>query len=550
MRRIIPLIIILAAIGGGYWWLNQPAPPALEAATESTTLVGSGAIEAETIAITAELGGRVVELKADEGDRVEAGQVLVELNKADLLAQQIQLEAALTTAKSNLELISVHARPEDIAVAQAQLSQAQVALDGTAQTWEEIQELVNNPYELEAKVNQAQAQVTEAERNLELAQVNLKRMDIQAEAASRNQSSHEALVRNETAQYHLQASQVGLDMAEVALAGAKKQVEHWRGIHDNPIQLLARANAAEAAYHQAEAAVLVAEANLIAVEADPTAEDIAVAQAQVREAEAALAAVEVRLAKQTLIAPRDGLITQKLVNPGELAAPGAVLLELSDINTVELTVFIPETRIGQVQIGQEARVYIDAYDNERFEGNVSFIAHEAEFTPRNVQTQEERVNLVFAVKISLDNADHRLKPGMPADAEILLTSKPSSAQTSTPTPLLEQTPIATERSLPAETSTTTPTPTDGRATATSTPVPTDVTPASQVEVVAWWLNVRSGPGIDYPVVAALAQGDAVPVINVDSDSGWLQVKLPGDGTVGWISGSPTYVTTSNTIDKK
>jgi multidrug resistance efflux pump len=127
----------------------------------------------------------------------------------------------------------------------------------------------------------------------------------------------------------------------------------------------------------------------------------------------------VQLDKLSLTAPRDGLVSQKLVNPGELAAPGAVLVEISDIETVDLTVFIPETRIGQVKIGQKALVYVDAYEGEEFEGKVSFIAHEAEFTPRNVQTQEERVNLVFAVKITLDNTDHRLKPGMPADAEIV-----------------------------------------------------------------------------------------------------------------------------------
>jgi RND family efflux transporter MFP subunit len=190
----------------------------------------------------------------------------------------------------------------------------------------------------------------------------------------------------------------------------------------------------------------VAKANLVVVKADPTAEDMALAQAQVREAEAALAAVEVQLAKQTLTAPRDGLITQKLVNSGELATPGAVLLELSDIETVDLTVYIPETRIGQVKIGQKALVNVDAYDDEQIEGAVSFIAHEAEFTPRNVQTQEERVNLVFAVKISLDNADHRLKPGMPADAQILTTSRPrhySKAQSSTPLPQATIKPTAT-----------------------------------------------------------------------------------------------------------
>jgi multidrug resistance efflux pump len=530
MKRIISMIILLAAaIASGYWWIarSSAAAPAL------TTLTGSGTIEAETVAITAELGGRILAIKVDEGDEVKTGQVLIELDKADLLAQQTQLEAVLATAKANLALVSAPARTEDIAAARAQLSQARVAQDGAGLTWQRARALVNNPNELEARINQAQARVTEAESNLELAQVTLKRADIQAEAASRNQSDHAALVQNEAAQYQLQAARTGVEMVEVALAGAKRQVEHLIRLRNMPLPLIAQANAAEAAARQAEAAVLAAEANLTTVQADPTPEDIAIAQAQVLEAEAALAAVDVQLAKQTLSAPRNGLISQKLVDPGELATPGAVLLGLNDIDTVDLTVYIPETRIGQVKIGQKARGYVDAYAGESFEGTVSFIAHEAEFTPRNVQTQEERVNLVFAVKISLDNADHRLKPGMPADAEILLTSQPSAVEALSPTALPRVTVAPTARPTPAKA--------EATPTAAPTPTPTEAPPSVQAEIIAWGLNVRSSPGIDYPVIATLTKGDIVPVIDVDPDSGWLQVELPDGEKTGWISGSPTYV---------
>jgi HlyD family secretion protein len=418
MKRIIPVIIILAALAGGYWWYTQPTAVALTA-TPEPALVGSGTIEAETIDITAELGGRIIKLLVGEGDEVTAGQILVELDKSDLLAQQAQLEAVVATAKANLAAVSAMARPEDVAMAQAQLDQAKVTRDGFKRVWETAQKLVKDPLQLEAQISQAQTRVTDAEKNLEMARVSLKRAEIQADAASRNQSNHAGLVKGEVAQKQLEAAKIGIKIGEVALAGAQSQVEHLVKMHQNPIMLAAQADAAGAAYRQAEAAVLAAQANLTAVQANPTVEDIAVAQAQVGEAEAALAVLQVQLDKMTLTAPRAGLISQKLVNPGELAAPGAVLLELSDIDTVDLTVFIPETRIGQVKIGQQAKVYVDAYSGQTFTGQVSFIAHEAEFTPRNVQTQEERVNLVFAVKITLDNSDHRLKPGMPADAELI-----------------------------------------------------------------------------------------------------------------------------------
>ncbi|RME76947.1 MAG: HlyD family efflux transporter periplasmic adaptor subunit [Chloroflexi bacterium] len=534
MKRIIPIVIILGIIAAGYWWYTQQQPAA-QTADASTALVGSGTIEAETVLVTAELGGRVIEVKVDEGDEVSAGQVLVELDRSDLLAQKLQLEAALSTARANLELVSAPPRQEDIAAARAQLAQAEAARDGAKRVWEKAQALVDDPHELEARITQAQAQVTEAEKNLEAARINLKRAEIQAEAASRNQSSHQALVEAEIAQKQLEAARVGVQMAEAALQGAQRQVEHLTRLRLMPLALIAQAHQAESAYRQAEAAVQVARANLNAVLAGATEEDIAVAQAQVQEAQAALEVVEARLAKQTLTAPRAGIVSRRLVEPGELAAPGTALLELADIETVEMTVYIPETRIGQVKPGQLARVYPDAYEGEVFEGVVTFIAHEAEFTPRNVQTKEERVNLVFAVKITLDNADHRLKPGMPADAEILPEMAPASMRQPSEPP---QPPTAT----PAPTATSTPTPVPAPS-PSPTLQPTSRPAAAAIgraEVTAWGLNVRAAPGVDQPVTAHLSQGDVVPVLAVDEATGWLKVQL-ASGQIGWITGSETYV---------
>ncbi|MBI1878050.1 MAG: biotin/lipoyl-binding protein, partial [Chloroflexi bacterium] len=243
MKRIIPIIILIAIGGGAYWWFNQPKIDA----SASTALVGSGTIEAETIAITTEIGGRIIAVKAAEGDEVSAGQVLVEIDQSSLLAQQAQLEAALETSQANLAAASAPPWPEDIAAAKARLTQAEVARAGAEVTWQAAQA-------------QAQARVTEAHSNLEQAQVNLKRLEIQAEAASRNQSSHAALVQNDVAQYQLKAAQVGLQMAEVGLTGTEQQVELLQHLRDQPLQLMSQADTAKAAYQQAEAAVLVAQA--------------------------------------------------------------------------------------------------------------------------------------------------------------------------------------------------------------------------------------------------------------------------------------------------
>ncbi len=539
MKRIIPVILILAALGGGYWWFNQPRAAALEPAG----LVGSGSIEAEKITIATEIGGRITAVKVDEGDEVTAGQTLITIDPANLLAQQAQLEATLATARANLLAVSAPPRIETIAAAEAGLAQAIAARDGARITWETAQALVANPRELQTRITQAQARVTEAQKNLEMAQVGLKRADIQAEAASRNQSSHAALVANDIAQGQLRAARVGLQMNEVALGGTQQQVALLVQLRDHPLQLISQANAAKAAYDQAEAAVQVAQANLAVARANPTPEDVTIAEAQVAEAEAGLAVVLVQLDKLTLTAPRAALVNHRAVKTGELAAPGSTLLELSDIETVDLMVYIPETQIGHVQVGQPARVFVDAYPGEIFEGRVTFIAAEAEFTPRNVQTQEERVNLVFGVKITLPNAGHRLKPGMPADAELLPGSAPA-AQAESPSPTLERPITATPTLAPTPTSAPTSTPTPAGSTApptrTASPAATVIT-LGQAEIIAWTLKVRRGPGMDYPAFAHLTQGQSVTIVAVDPGNGWLEIELPDTGETGWITNNGDYI---------
>ncbi|MFN2285496.1 MAG: HlyD family secretion protein, partial [Anaerolineae bacterium] len=137
---------------------------------------------------------------------------------------------------------------------------------------------------------------------------------------------------------------------------------------------------------------------------------------QVRQAETALQLIDVQIAQLTLTAPLSGLVSNRTAQVGETALAGEPLLTLADVDEVKLVLYIPENRIGEVRIGQEASVSVDSFPEREFTGYVVDIANQAEFTPRNVQTQEERVNLVFAVKIRIPNPEHLLKPGMPADA--------------------------------------------------------------------------------------------------------------------------------------
>jgi HlyD family secretion protein len=119
--------------------------------------------------------------------------------------------------------------------------------------------------------------------------------------------------------------------------------------------------------------------------------------------------------RQTLRAPIDGWVVRTLYEPGEQVAPGAPVVLVADWRELTLTVYLPEDRFGRVALGQPAALTVDAYPDETFSGTVTFIGSEAEFTPRNVQTREDRVKSVYAIKLRVPNSDLRLKPGMFAD---------------------------------------------------------------------------------------------------------------------------------------
>ena len=421
MKRVIPILLVLALAGGYYWWTTRNSAPTAALFSpngKTASITGSGTIEAEIVAITSEVGGRITAFHADEGDEVKQGDVLVELDPATLGAQRDQQQAALVAARANLANVSAPPRPEAVAAAEADVQQAQAARDGAYTVWQKAQAVVADPLELNAQVDATRGIIAMLEKQVEAAQAALKMAEIQRDEAARNQSNDEGVTQSQAAVKQAEAAKVGVAITQAELDGARKQLALLIALRDKPLALISQANTSYMAYVQATAAVTAAQTRLASAKAGAMPEDVAIAEAQVKQAEAALALANVQLGKLTLTAPRGGVITERPLNVGELAAPGAILLNLGDLDRVTLTVFIPETQIGRVKPGQAARVSVDAYPGETFEGTVTFIRPEAEFTPKNVQTQEERVNLVFAVKVGLDNPDHRLKPGMPADVEI------------------------------------------------------------------------------------------------------------------------------------
>lgn len=443
MKRAIFLLVVLFVLTGlAAWWYITTSPQQAtqlmtrlglsseqatqlvaqlapeEARAAEAALSASGTIEGEEVSITAEVGGRIEALLADEGDEVEAGAVLVRLDEALLKAQVSQAQAALETAKAKLAQVKAGARPEEIAAAQAALAEARAAQEGAYRAWQNALEARDDPQQLEAQISQARTEVELARVQLDQARTALTEAEVTRDHYQLFQGSDEDKTKYLASLKQVEAAQANVQAAEATLKGAQVQLEHLLAMKEKPLVLNAQVNAARAEYQAAQAAVEMAQAKLEALEAGPTEEEVAVAQAEVARAEAALGVLEVQLEKLTLRSPTAGLVTGRMAQVGEMAVPGVSLMTVADLDEVTLTVYIPEDEIGRVKVGQAVEVSVDSFPGKVFEGRVSYIASEAEFTPKNVQTKKERVNMVFAVKVKVPNPEHKLKPGMPADAII------------------------------------------------------------------------------------------------------------------------------------
>ena len=176
--------------------------------------------------------------------------------------------------------------------------------------------------------------------------------------------------------------------------------------------------AAQAGRDTSAATVREASERLKLLRSGPRPDAVQERRARVEAADAGLSLAETRLSNSILTAPKAGLILAKHAEPGEILAPGSPVLTLGMMDEVWLRAYIPESDLGRVMVGRKARVNVDSWPDRTFEGRISFISPQAEFTPKNVQTEKERVKLVYRIKISLANPRMELKPGMPADAVI------------------------------------------------------------------------------------------------------------------------------------
>lgn len=247
---------------------------------------------------------------------------------------------------------------------------------------------------------------------------------------AREVALREAETRAYTAE--LAALEAGSRPQEIAVAQAEvrhaeAELERLAAEFERQRDLLARNATSQQAYDRARAEYEVAKSQLEEVrerlelvEEGPRQEDIARARARLEQAEQGLGIAEIRLGYATLSSPISGTVLSENVEAGEYVVPGVPVVTVGDLVNTWLRAYVNETDLGRIKLGQRVCVSTDTYPGKAYAGELSFISSAAEFTPKNVQTAEERVKLVYRVKIDIPNPDLELKPGMPADADIWL----------------------------------------------------------------------------------------------------------------------------------
>lgn len=204
--------------------------------------------------------------------------------------------------------------------------------------------------------------------------------------------------------------------AEVELAAAERELARFQGLLDSGSGTEKTRDDARTRRDAAEKGVAAGRAQLAKLRAGFRAEEIAAANARLAAAEARVAQIDQQVRDATILAPSHGVVTEKLVEAGEIVPPGTRLAVVSQLDTVDLVAYLAGPDLGRVRLGQKVRVTTD--DGQGREGTLSFISPEAEFTPKNVQTRDERIKLVYKIKIALPNEDGLFKPGMPAEAHL------------------------------------------------------------------------------------------------------------------------------------
>jgi HlyD family secretion protein len=425
----VPIIIllVLALLTGGYFGIKALTGEKVSA------LSASGTIEADQIAISPEISGKVIEVLMSEGNHVKAGDVLFRLDDSLLSAQRDVAASNLAVAQSARQLAEAtlataavqsgdlrtsewwlegpdgyalpgwyFSREENVSAQQQEVENAQTALAGTQAVLDAL------------LVDPANAEFLAVEKRLNNAKAS---MLVVTDMYNRANTALDGADLRSSAQDLYDAAQDELEAAQDAYDDLEYD-ENAQGIIDARADLAV----AEERYQAACDLLLGAQAGINAAylsgsESVLRKAEISAEQARLMEeqAKANLNLIDIQISKLTVAAPSDGVILTSTVKQGEVIGAGSTAMTLGDLSNLTIVVYVPETLYGQLNLGQSATILVDSFPGETFTAAVIEIANQAEFTPRNVQSVEGRGATVYAITLRVNDPEGKLKPGMPAD---------------------------------------------------------------------------------------------------------------------------------------
>ncbi|MCJ7640731.1 MAG: efflux RND transporter periplasmic adaptor subunit [Desulfobacterales bacterium] len=387
-KLIIPILGVIVVGAFIYFTIQKKSP------NPKNPIRVSGNIETTLVKVSFKIPGRISRLLVDEGYGVKEGDLIATLEDKELIDQKNKAEASLQALQSKIPALLTTTEKEEktssdeINRAEASLRAAQARLSDLLSG--------SRPQEIE----QAKAEVERTRSELERAE------KFYARATRLVQGGYVAVQEFDTTK----------EAYEVALAMHKKAMENYDLLKEGPRK--EEIERARAQVEEAKATVSFAQSKKLQVKI--YRQELDVLKAQINEARAALELPKRQLEYSEIFAPTSGVVLTKSAEEGEYVSPGAIVVTIADLDHVWLKAYVDETDLGRVKLGQKVRIKTDTFPNQGTEGKISFISSEAEFTPKQVQTQKERVKLVYRIKVDVENLKRELKPGMPADGEIQL----------------------------------------------------------------------------------------------------------------------------------
>jgi len=389
---LMPIVIIAVLVSIFIYNGFQKNSSAVVYADGGTYIEASGSVESNAVDVSSEVTGIIIESSINEGDEVKAGQIITKINNTTLQNQYDQAKNNLEVSEKTIDSIKSNINSMQIQNVDM-VNQAESAYLYAEAEYEKVMDGASSD-----EIKQAEETVNQNEINLKYIKTNLDKNKELLEQGAISQSMFDETLKN----YNISETQFNTALAQFNLVKSYPTESSIKAAQNKMFQ-------AKAGY---ELSISNGDFQLKELQSQ-----LEIAQIQSEHSRNTVEQSKTEINKTIITSPIDGVVNSLLIKQGEFIQAGKKVAEIYDNDNVEVRVYVSESNIGNVKVGQDVNVFVDS-ESKPFKGKVIRINNEAEFTPKNIQTKEERVNTVFEVKIEVLDRSGTIKPGMPVDVNI------------------------------------------------------------------------------------------------------------------------------------